>query len=210
MARWTFAVAEAILFWRNHEIPYGEAEIKKKWYKRFVAEWRIARTVRKGTGEDVRALLNRRLLAVRDSDDPARLVEEVADALQKKGYGAKGGRPISLVSKVGYFLRPKDLTPQDRFALRGLNCRRGENDLPRVRSGEYTDFVGAFNQEFNRAKEEVVAECRQSWARALVGRLGLDPRLLNTTAFQRKVLDNMLMAEGGRWSGAGDSEDEAG
>jgi hypothetical protein len=210
MARWTFAVAEAIGFWRNHEIPYMEAEIERGWYEKFLVEWRVARTIRKGTGEDVRALLNRRLLAVRDSDDPAGLVEEVADALQKRGYGAKGGRPISLVSKVGYFLRPKDLTPRDRFVLRGLNCRRREDHLPPVRSGEYTDFVGAFNQEFSRAKEEIAAECRQSWARALVRRFGLDPRLLNTTLFQRKVLDNMLMAKGGRWPGPGDSEDEAG
>jgi len=210
MARYTFAVVEAIFFWRNHKIPYRGTEIKKKWYKRFVAEWRVARTIRSGTGENVRDLLNKRLLSVRNSTSPAELVEEVADALQKEGYGAKGGRPISLVSKIAYFLRPKDLTPQDRFALRGLNCRRTENDLPRVRSGQYTDFVGAFNQEFSRVREEIVAECKQRWARALVTRLGLGPRLLNTTAFQRKVLDNMLMAEGGRWPRRGDSEDEAG
>lgn len=155
-------------------------------------------------------MLNKRLLSVRDSTSPAELVEEVADALQEKGYGAKGGRPLSLVSKIAYLLRPRDLAPWDGSALGGLNRRRKGNHLPRVRPGEYRDFVGAFNQEFNRAKEEIVAECRQSWARALVRRLGLDPRLLNTTLFQRKVLDNMLMAEGGRWSGPGDSQDEAG
>jgi hypothetical protein len=56
---------------------------------------------------------------------------------------------------------------------------------------------------------EIAAECRQRRARALVTRFGLDPKLLNTTLFQRKVLDNMLMAKGGRWPGPGDSEDEA-
>jgi hypothetical protein len=30
MARYTFAVVEAILFWRNHKIPYRGTEIGKE------------------------------------------------------------------------------------------------------------------------------------------------------------------------------------
>ena len=162
----------------------------------FSRGWGVARTIAAGKQDDTFRLLKGQLSRFLSSDEPAAVVQELAEKLQKRGFGARGGRPTSLVSKFAYHLRPDSLAPRDGFAFRGLRA------IHRGGLSSYVDYVNAFDKEFRRYKPAIVKECRRPWVRSLVQRLKtrFRPGFLETSKFHRKVFDNLLSMEGGRWS----------
>jgi hypothetical protein len=141
-------------------------------------------------------LLNTELPGIRSSRDPGSLVEETAEKLKNEELSSRRGCPISLVSKVGWFLAPETLIPRDGFAVEGLDGRRRKQGLPGVVGKQYRDYLGAFDEEFRREKDVISKECTRAWVHGLARRLGVSSKELKTAGFARKVFDNILMREG--------------
>lgn len=189
------AVMQAILLWCwNEEIPVHRP-IRDAWFRDFVARWAVARTISRGKLGLAAAVLNRKLRAIRSGRE-GETVQSVARELRRRRIAR--GQPISLVSKVAYFLEPERFAPFDRFARKGLNRLRpsGSN---RIGPADYRAYLDTFDGLFERLEAEISSECMQPWLREIVGRLGHAPGVLDTSGFHRKVLDNLLMIAGERW-----------
>lgn len=187
------AVLQAILVWCwSEEIPVSRP-IREEWFRKFAARWGVARNIyRKQFGRAV-GVLNKNLRSVRQGQE-GETVQRIAREFQTRGIAR--GRPVSLVSKVAYFLYPERFAPVDRLAREGLNRRRGSRSR-QVRAAEYCAYLKAFEEEFHRLERDIEGECRRSWPHDLVKRLGHTPGLLDARGFRRKVLDNLLMTAGG-------------
>jgi len=182
--------------------PFSKArQLDERWFKSFTGEWRVARAL---VGSDRTALLrflNQHIRTYFAAGDPGAGVVKLAGTLVAKGFSVQ--RPISLASKLGFFYQPRRLIPYDRFAVEGLNRRRGmkraggEGRLP---ARDYSAYLSSFNRHFSDVAAQVKAECSSRWMKALTKRLEFHPNWAQSQAFQRKVFDNVLMLEGGRFS----------
>jgi hypothetical protein len=111
------AITQAILTVSENQEQYRNPAIGERWFNRFIREWGVARTLSGDSGKRTRTvqLLNTELPGIRSSRDPGSLVEETAEKLKNEELSSRRGRPISLVSKVGWFLAPETLIPRDGF-----------------------------------------------------------------------------------------------
>jgi hypothetical protein len=198
------AIVFAINTWQRtgYGLPFPKGRvISATWFKDFLGRWSVARTIRADKQDVLRHLLNERIVSVAWSENPAHAVVQLSKEVARRRITAQsrnGKRmiPISLVSKVAFFYRPARLAPYDSYARKGLSMRVGSE----VISGDYESFVTAFNNEFRKVHRQIEKECHARWARELSGKMGMPLSNLSRTAFRRKVFDNVLMAEAGRFS----------
>jgi hypothetical protein len=200
---WSDSHYERFLF-RKKPGRLDEDEGMFDWFKWFVNDWRVERTIKEGKRNFVRRYLdgNFRIRLAGGLEGSA--VEKVAQIIKEKGWGAKesknGNGPQSLVSKIGFFLKPETLVPMDRFAREGLKKLRKRRRLPSLKLDRYSEYLEAFNTEFKFAKNQICHASSESWVTALSKKLGCHDikAARKSPAFQRKIFDTYLMEIGGR------------
>lgn len=205
------AVIQALQMWSNvsyrHFLHGDRGSITDDWFRWFVGEWNVARTIQNGRREMVRRYMNDDFRRAVSNGNGAESVDAAALHIKTSNWSAKLGKtkqpslPISLVSKIGFFLRPSDLVPLDRYSLLGLNMLRASADTPPLNKPSYQQYLGAFNQQYDTMKPQIAAVLKESWVAPLAGKLGCPDRALTTAALPRKVLDNYLMHSGGYLTG---------
>jgi len=189
------AVVQAILLWCwDEEIPVSWP-ITEEWLQKFAGRWVVARNVYKGKLGQAARVLNGNLRKVKKGQEGP-TVQQTADELKRRGIAPV--KPVSLVSKVAYFLKPERFALTDRYARAGLERLRREAGIRGKLALDYVAYLQAFNEQFKRLETDIKAECNRPWARELVKRLGYAPEeVLKRRGFRRKVLDNFLLIKGG-------------
>lgn len=203
----SLAVAQTLQMWIHEKYcPFllcaEPGQLTAEWFRWFLGQWNVARTIRKNSQESVCRYLNaefRNLL--REGNEEA--VDVAALYIQQQGWSSQNrvnGQhtlPISLVSKIGFFLCPSQFVPKDGYALKGLNrmlCRHGKVTL---NNPTYRDYLRAFDHEYVAAKAQLRAAMKDDWVVAFAHKLGCPANALMTPALLRKVFDNYLMRTGG-------------
>ncbi len=194
------SVVEVISLWSDPRykdyLPRGQ-QIESEWFDKFVASWNVARTITKDRRADVLGYLNGtfRHAVARNQDGSA--VDDAANAIAKKKWTPNANEPLSLVSKVAFFLRPDRFVPVDRWARAGIKLFTPPGQAPADKT--YKAYLTAFDKVYDgghRAAIEQIATSR--WAKDLARLAGCDQAILPSEPFTRKVLDNGLMRAGGR------------
>ena len=67
--------------------------------------------------------------------------------------------------------------------------------------GGYENYLEVFNRCYSLLEDSIDEECSQEWAIDLAKVLNVEDRWVGDDAFYRKVLDDVLMTEGGRYPG---------
>jgi hypothetical protein len=104
--------------------------------------------------------------------------------------------PISLVSKIGFFLCPTKLVPLDRYSVQGLKSLRRANHAGRLKGQSYCEYLDAFNEEYCRMERQLKAALKEPWVIVLANKLSCPADALSTTAMRRKLFDDYLMHSG--------------
>ena len=181
-------------------------QLNKEWFDWFVGEWSVARTVSKIARESVRSFLDNQFRADVATNRDGRAVDRAAKTISDKGWGAvkradgKSSLPVSLVSKIAFFLKPDVFIPYDSTALRGINCLRGtkkNGGQGRLAGPSYREYLQAFERVYVSSERQISIMLREPWVKAVSTRLGLDPKVISRPTFRRKVVDNLLMQLGG-------------
>ena len=182
--------------------------LDSEWFRRFVGEWRVARTIQAKKRPIVMDYLNTNLPDALAADRNGGAIDRMATTLKRKGFSAKSGSkrrpvlPISLVSKIAFFFEPSKYTPYDNFGQKGLNTLRGtrkSGGLGHSAYKSYAEYLGDFNGYFSEYDERIRSEISTPWAKGLSQRMSVTAYQTRTIAFRRKVLDNILMGLGGRY-----------
>jgi len=192
------SVVDALRIWTDDRyrrcLPTKRA-FDATWFDDFLRTWGVARTVRKEKQSRLLAYFNGRRF--RDSitqDKDGTAITAAAKELASKGWTHRHRIPLSLVSKIAFFLRPERYVPLDGFSLRGLRNLSGA----RLASRRYEHYLNAFNRVFDDNRVPIRTATTSDWATALAGEMGCRPTVLRSPAFRHKVLDNVLMRLGGR------------
>jgi hypothetical protein len=179
------------------------AKLTVDWFRWFVGEWKVARTIKDGKREEVRLYLDSDFRRAVIQGSGAKAIDEAALHIKESAWSAKLGKkkqavlPISLVSKIGFFLRPSELVPLDRYSLIGLNILRRSNNRPKLNNPSYQQYLGAFDLEFSMMKSQLTTAMNEPWVASVAKKLNCPTKALGTTAMLRKVLDHYLMHTGG-------------
>lgn len=206
-------IVEALVLWstpqyRKFLAAEKPPEIEKAWFETFIAEWRVARTLKKELTDDVRAYFDRKLRAALASNSDGAAIDKAARHLQSKRWGSgtrkdgNGSLPLSVVAKVGFFLAPAKITPFDSLALKGLNKIRGTSKtggMGHLKDANYSNYLEGFNSALLVSRSAIEASVQANWAQELGKEFGVTKSQLRSVAFQRKVFDNMLMSLAGRF-----------
>lgn len=208
------SVVLAIQLWaspmchRLHVPEQMDSRIDDAWFKWFTGEWRVGRTLAPDARQEVISYFNsksfRKALTVASGN---RAVDSASQHLKSRGWSAKRKengirvKPLSLVSKVAFFIRPTHFAPMDSLSKRGLNRVRGTK-----KSGgeghdayaQYSDYLAVFNENIPRYESFLKKSISAVWAKPLAKELGCPTAALTSPAFRRKVFDNLLMQFGRR------------
>ena len=201
------AVVQVLQMWSNdryqcflaHEEP---AKLTEEWFRWFVGAWKVARTIKDGRQELVREYLDRDFRKQLLEGGGADIVDAAAAHIQRQGWSStklkngRGSLPISLVSKVSFFLRPEKFVPLDRYAVEGLNRIRRASGLGRLKGKSYRDYLEAFDEQYAKMEPRLIAALKEPWVIALAGKLGCPAKALQTIALRRKLFDAYLMHSG--------------
>src|SRR5436190_18338889 len=114
------AVIQVLRMWSDDRyalflLQAQPGQLTEQWFRWFVGAWNVARTIKDGRQELVRKYLDRDFREKILAGGGAEAVDFAAAHIQKKGWSSqrrKNGQnslPISLVSKIGFFLCPKTL-----------------------------------------------------------------------------------------------------
>lgn len=188
-------------------VQRNPGDLDAPWFKAFVADWAVARTIRSGCLDEVRTYLDVEFRAALKSGDPGEAVDRAAEHLQRKGWSLQnrkdgGARlPISLVSKIGFLLDPDRIVPFDSFAREGLKRLQGRErngGQGTVQGKKYTRYLATFEASYVEFRQIIDEESTRSWVRSLAQRIGFESDWLVSPRFRRKVFDNFLMQLGGR------------
>ena len=198
----SLAVAQALEMWIHvgYEPFLQKAQpgqLTDKWFRCFLGQWKVARTIRRGRRESVRRYLDVEFRQAVFQRGWSNAVDEAATHIQNQKWSASEGRPLSLVSKVGFFLRPSNLVPKDKYALKGLNTMRCENGRPKLNNPPYCDYLKAFDEQYATVERQLADALKKRRAVAFARKLGCPAAALKTRALRRKVFDNYLMGVGG-------------
>ena len=198
------STARTIILFYEYQGQIGKLNkrtLTEDFFKNFINTWGVARTIYKCERENVRERLIGGDLA-RLKRGKAGTIDSVAGCYNSNGLSKYV--PRSLVSKIGFLAKPAVFVPCDTYSTKGLNLRR---DKRRGDGGEqylkssYKNYLEVFNHCYCLLRKEIQAECSQGWAKELAYRLNIDKELFRDDAFYRKVLDDVLMTEGGRYPG---------
>jgi hypothetical protein len=206
------AIVEALELWTDHRyeqfFPVIQLKpFKHEWFSWFQSQWKVARTINKQSREFVRAYLDTEFRRELSRRDTGQVVDEAAAHIQRMRWASRERKngvaslPLSLVSKTGFLLTAGTIMPYDTFARSGLNALRGtkkSGGRGHLESPTYSEYIRAFDYEFEKFQAEIKSELASSWAKNLAARLGCSPETLQSRKFQRKIFDNVLMRIGGR------------
>jgi hypothetical protein len=193
------AIIQALQVWSNERyrpflLGHKPAGLTEEWFRWFTGEWNVARTIKTGRRASVRRYLDVEFRDALSQGGGSDAVDDAASHIQHKGWSANGALPISIVSKIGFFLCPSELVPMDRYAKQGLdNLRSGETRLGRC---SYCDYLSAFNEQYALMESQLKNALKEPWVIALADKLGCPAAALKRTAIRRKVFDNYLMHSG--------------
>jgi hypothetical protein len=176
--------------------------LTEEWFRWFVRAWNVARTIKDGRQGLVREYLDRDFRKALLKGDQAEAVDAAMKHIQQRGWSSKkrgsarAWLPISLVSKVGFFLCPTKLVPVDGYAKRGLNNLRRANGAGQLKGPSYSEYLGAFNEHYAMMEPQLVAALNEPWVIVVANKLGCPGEALSTIAMRRKLLDDYLMHSG--------------
>ncbi len=201
------AAVQVLQMWNNERYRYfllqgKPGDLTEEWFRWFVGAWKVARTIKDGRQGLVREYLDRDFRDQLLEGGGAETVDAAAEHIQQKGWSSskrkngQGSLPISLVSKVGFFLCPGKLVPLDRYAVQGLNGLRRASGSRRLKGKSYQEYLAAFDEQFATMEPRLVAALKEPWVIALAGKLGCPAKALQTIAVRRKFFDNYLMHSG--------------
>jgi len=207
----TLAILEALKMWSDSQ-HYSRflrqpepGPLDKNWFEWFAVEWRVARTIKKGKLESVRHYLDDTLRQQLAGGGGAKAVDKAAQFIKDKCWSAnvrkdgKASLPLSLVSKVGFLLRPSSLVPYDRYARRGLvivshsHKLRGDSSSATV---SYCDYLSAFDTQYALISRQIRNALTTPWVTALAKRLGCPVEPMHRLRMERKIFDFYLMEIG--------------
>jgi len=177
-------------------------ELTETWFRWFVGAWNVARTIKEGRQGLVRGYLDRDFRRKLLKGGGAEAVDAAAAHIQRKGWSSQkrknghGSLPISLVSKIGFFLCPTRLVPFDRYAVLGLNNLRCVSGVSRLKGHSYREYLEAFNEQYAKMERLLTGALKESWVIALANKLGCPTSALSTIAMRRKLFDDYLMHTG--------------
>ena len=204
----TGAVARTLIFFhviQDQFAPNARTPWRRESFDNFLRVWRLARTVAEGKRAELLRRLNDgdlRKLRSGNVESVESIAKRYRDAgLTPRPKNHKARTPRSLISKVGFLVNPQKLVPYDRFARVGLNKRRGrkrEGGLGQLEIG-YKTYIDCFNECFAALRPQIAGECRLPWACELARRLKILRKWRTSEALYRKILDEVLMTEAGRW-----------
>lgn len=201
------AVVQVVQMWsdqryRNFLLEGKPGKLTQEWFRWFVGEWKVARTIKDGRQGFVRKYLDRDFRKQLVVGGGAESVDAAAEHIRQQGWSSskrkngQGSLPISLVSKIGFFLLPERLVPLDRYALQGLNSLRRASGSRRLKGRSYQEYLEAFDEQYAKMEPQLVAALKEPWVIALAGKLGCPAKALQTIAVRRKFFDNYLMHSG--------------
>ena len=201
------AVGQTLRMWSDKRydlflVHAKPGQLTEEWFRWFVGAWNVARTIKQGRQGLVRKYLDRDFRKELLEGGGAEAVDAAAAHIQKKGWSSQkrkdgqGSLPISLVSKVGFFLCPTRLVPLDRYAVRGLNDLRRISGASRLKGQSYREYLEAFNEQYARIEHQLAAALKESWVIALANKLGCPVNALSSIAMRRKLFDDYLMHSG--------------
>lgn len=204
----TGSVARTLLLFREYQPQLGKIAatgLTSKFFEHFVRTWGLGRTIGKSKREEIRKRLNGGDLKRLEIGNAA-AVEEIAARYCKCKLSAKSNRsgqshriPRSLVAKVGFLANPNYFVPYDTYAKKGLNLRRGlvrDGGLGHL-ADDYCSYFESFEKCFVSVRDLIVSGCSESWVRGLADQLYIPQEIQCCEGFYRKVLDDVLMTEGG-------------
>ena len=198
------ALFEVLKLWSNKlYVPFLQQskpdKLTDNWFKRFVADWKVARTIKGDKMERVREYLDNDFRKMLLKGDEGAIVDDAAKYIQQEKWGSqmqrngKGSLPISIVSKVGFFFCPAKLVPRDGLAWKGLNKLRRGDDEPQMRGPSYSEYLKAFNEQYTKYESQLSTALNKQWLIDLANELGCPTSALTTIAMRRKLFDNYLM-----------------
>lgn len=201
------AVLQSLRMWSNERyapflLQETPGKLTVEWFRWFVGAWNVARTIKDGKQGLVREYLERDFRKALLKSGEAETVDTAAEHIQQHGWSSNQGKngrsslPISLVSKVGFFLCPTKLVPRDRFAFKGLNNLRRINGALRLKGRSYSEYLEAFNVQFRAMEPQLIAALKEPWVIVLANKLGCPAKALSTIAMRRKLFDDYLMHSG--------------
>ena len=104
--------------------------------------------------------------------------------------------PLSLVSKVGFFICPSKIVPYDTDARNGLNTFLGPGQAKIASTSAYREYYQTFQQKFDEHRMAIEAALKERWVMALAAKLLGSANDLENGAFKHKVFDNYLVEVG--------------
>lgn len=199
---WTLAIFQALTTWTDKFYrPFlcGQTTppIDSEWFDYFQKDWKVGRTIKASKKDVVLKYFQTTFRQALNRNSSPERIDQAADHFQKRKWGSKtktnskGSRPISIISKVGFFLRPGILVPRDKYALEGLKSHGYQV------GANYVEYLAVFNAAFDKFLPAVNSALALPWVSSLAKSLGCPKDQLNSPAFKRKVFDNYLMHRGG-------------
>jgi hypothetical protein len=200
----TLAVIAALQMWSDKMYEGflhkpDPSALTEDWFRWFMGEWKVARTIKRQSKDPVRLYFDRNLREALRRGGRGAAVDSAAAEIRRRKWSAQsskdgqGSLPISIVSKIGFFLCPGELIPMDRFAAQGLNRIRRSDGERALRGRSYQEYLASFNEKFEKMSTQMDTVMNQPWVSSLAKNLGCPGSALETRAIRRKVFDNYLM-----------------
>ena len=203
------SIARTLLLFREYQTQLGKIAgtgLTPDFFDHFVRSWGLARTIGVSKRPEIRRRLNGGDLERLEIGNAA-AVEEIAAEYCESRLSAKSKKsgdshrmPRSLLAKVGFLANPNHLVPYDTYAKKGLNIRRGparEGGLGAL-ADDYCSYFESFENCLVGVRDFIVDGCSESWVCGLADQLQVPQESRSCEGFYRKVLDDVLMTEGGR------------
>jgi len=175
------------------------------WFESLTRQWRVARTIKDGVQDKVRGYLDSNFKKSLMAKCVPETIDEAAEHLRVMSWSSgkrKDGSaslPLSLVSKIGFFIRPDVLVPLDSYAKAGLNALRGKKKdgfLGRCTFDRYVEYFNEFEVVYGLSEQVIADFVQEKWVAQLNKKLGGEPATLQWIGFRRKILDNLLLGRG--------------
>lgn len=192
------ALIQAVMMWSNprYEAFLNRAnpgKLTEEWFGWFVGAWNVARNIKDGHKELVRQYLDgdfRRDLMLKAD---AECIDAAALHIQRQGWSSRGCLPVSLVSKIAFFLCPDRFVPLDRFSVHGLNLLRADDGVGKLKGNSYRAYLDEFDARYARLESSLKAALNLDWVIGMAGQLGCARAALISPAMCRKLFDDYLM-----------------
>ncbi len=196
------ALMQALQMWSDSRYQVFLAwakpgELTEEWFNWFVGAWNVARSIRNGRKPLVRKYFDHDFREALSLEDCTKCVDTAALHIQRQGWSSRGCLPVSLVSKVAFFLRPERFVPLDRFSLHGLSLLCGDNASGELNRNSYEAYLRRFDEQCGRFESQLNAALKEQWVVDMADWLGCPRAALASPAMRRKLFDDYLMHSAG-------------